>query len=57
MGSVTKEAMQSLDATMKKWFDEHAADYKEARIYPVEEFVASHPRSSPTVCATDSIRR
>ena len=29
MGSVSKEAMQCLDAAMKTFFDAHTADYKE----------------------------
>ena len=36
MGSVSREAMQCLDAAVKKFFDAHAADYKEVRRSPAQ---------------------
>ncbi len=35
MGSVSKEAMQCLDAAMKKFFEAHTTDYKEVRSPPM----------------------
>ena len=58
MGSVTKEAMQSLDATMTKWFGEHGADYKEARASSSHfEEPLGHSCCSSIVCAADSLLR